>query len=76
MNNTVLSKNLKKLRLEKNLTQENVAATLGLNPQTVSRWECGVTLPDVLTLPEMVIREHFVAWTKALLLLLIKQAKI
>ncbi len=51
--NTVLSKNLKKLRLEKNLTQEKVAAALGVNPQTVSRWECGITLPDVLILPEI-----------------------
>ncbi len=43
--------NLKKYRLTKNLTQEQVADTLRINTQTVSRWECGTTLPDVLTLP-------------------------
>ncbi|MBR6521754.1 MAG: helix-turn-helix domain-containing protein [Oscillospiraceae bacterium] len=43
--------NLKKYRLAKGLTQEQVADTLHLNTQTVSRWECGTTLPDVLTLP-------------------------
>ena len=43
--------NLKKYRLAKGFTQEQVADTLHINTQTVSRWECGTTLPDVLTLP-------------------------
>ena len=30
---------------------EQVANHLNVNVQTVSRWECGTTLPDVLTLP-------------------------
>ena len=38
-------------RLSKNYTQEQVANNLNVNVQTVSRWECGTTLPDVLTLP-------------------------
>lgn len=46
-----LSENLKKFRLAKSMTQEQVAERLGVNSQTVSRWECGTTLPDVLTLP-------------------------
>jgi len=50
---TVLSENLKKFRTQKNLTQEQAAEQLSVNPQTVSRWECGTTLPDVLTLPEL-----------------------
>ena len=37
----------------KGLTQEQVANNLNVNTQTVSRWECGTTLPDVLTLPEL-----------------------
>lgn len=53
MNQTIFSENLKKYRIAKNYTQEQVAETLGVNTQTVSRWECGTTLPDVLTLPSL-----------------------
>lgn len=45
------SKNLRRLRLAKNLTQEQAAAALGVSAQSVSRWECGSTLPDVTVLP-------------------------
>ena len=48
---TEFAENLKKCRLAKGFTQEQVAERLLVNPQTVSRWECGTTLPDVLTLP-------------------------
>lgn len=51
--NTVFSNNLKKFRLLKNYTQEQVADILGVSSHTVSRWECGTTLPDVLLLPEV-----------------------
>lgn len=53
MNNTIFSENLKKFRIAKNYTQEQVAEILCVNTQTVSRWECGTTLPDVLTLPTL-----------------------
>lgn len=45
------SKNLRRLRLAKNLTQEQVAESLGVSAQSISRWECGTTLPDVTMLP-------------------------
>lgn len=48
-----LSTNLRKLRLEKGLTQEQAAAHLGVSAQSVSRWENSATLPDVLLLPEI-----------------------
>ena len=51
--NNIFSDKLKKFRLAKGLTQEQVAEKLNVNAQTVSRWECGTTLPDVLTLPEL-----------------------
>lgn len=51
MNTTVFSENLKKFRIAKNMTQEEVADILCVNAQTVSRWECATTLPDVMTLP-------------------------
>lgn len=47
----VFSKNLRRLRLAKNLTQEQAAAALGVSAQSISRWECGTTLPDVTMLP-------------------------
>ena len=49
----IFCENLKKFRLAKKLTQEQVAEKLCVNSQTVSRWECGTTLPDALTLPEI-----------------------
>ena len=45
---TVFSTNMKKYRVQSFLTQEQVAEKLKVNPQTVSRWECGTTMPDVL----------------------------
>lgn len=50
---TVFSKNLKRFRIAKNLTQEQAAEALGISTQTVSRWECNTTLPDVTILPKI-----------------------
>lgn len=49
----VFSMNLKKFRLQKNYTQEQVAEILGVSTQTISRWECNTTLPEVTLLPEI-----------------------
>ncbi len=49
----LLSQNLKRLRQEKSLTQEEAAEKLGVTPQTISRWERNTTLPDVMLLPEI-----------------------
>ncbi len=53
MNSTVFSENMKKFRLAKKYTQEEVSERLCVTAQSVSRWECGTTLPDVLLLPEI-----------------------
>lgn len=50
---TVFSKNLKRFRIAKNLTQEQAAEALGISAQTVSRWECNTTLPDATILPKI-----------------------
>lgn len=47
------SSNLRKLRLDKKLTQEQAAEQLGVSAQAVSRWETSTTLPDVMLLPEI-----------------------
>ena len=48
-----LSANLRRLRLAKNMTQEQAAQHLGVSAQSVSRWETAATMPDVLLLPEI-----------------------
>lgn len=51
--NSIFSDNLKKLRLQKKLTQEQAGEILGVGSQTISRWECNITYPDLLLLPEI-----------------------
>jgi len=46
-----LCENIKKLRLEKGLTQEELAEIFGVSAQAVSRWENGVCYPDMELLP-------------------------
>ena len=47
--------NLQYLRKKKGMTQEALAETLDVSRQTVSKWENGVTLPDIQLLPELSI---------------------
>lgn len=42
-----------KLRKEHNLTQKNIADALGIQPKTVSKWECGLGCPDISLWPEL-----------------------
>ena len=49
----VFCRNLKRFRIAKNMTQEQAAEALGVSTQTVSRWECSTTLPDVTVLPKL-----------------------
>ncbi len=51
--NENVSKNLRKLRLGKKLTQEQVAEKLGVSAQSVSRWETAASFPDIMLLPEI-----------------------
>lgn len=53
MDATVIANNLRKLRTEKKYTQDQVAQMLSVSPQSISRWECGTTLPEVTLLPEI-----------------------
>ena len=48
-----LSENLRKYRILKNLTQEDVAEFLGITPQSVSKWERGESYPDITLLPAL-----------------------
>ncbi len=48
-----LAENLRKLRLEKGLTQEQLSEKMGVSYQAVSRWETGSTYPDIEMLPAL-----------------------
>ena len=48
-----LSENLRLCRLEKGMTQEELAECLGVTPQSVSKWERGETYPDITLLPAL-----------------------
>lgn len=49
--NLEFSKNLKKLRRNKDLTQEDLAEKLSLSTQSISRYETGTAYPDIEMLP-------------------------
>ena len=48
-----LSENIKKYRMRKNLTQEELAELLGLTPQSISKWERAESYPDITLLPAL-----------------------
>lgn len=49
--NITLSENIRRLRTESTLTQEQLAEAVGVSPQAVSRWETGISYPDITLLP-------------------------
>ncbi len=42
-----IGKRIKELRKKKDLTQEQLADMLGITYKAVSKWECGMTTPDI-----------------------------
>ena len=48
-----LANKLKELRKAKTVSQEKLAEYLGVSYQAVSKWENGVTSPDILLLPDI-----------------------
>lgn len=45
---------IKEYRTLKNMTQEELGAALLVTPQAVSRWETGISYPDIAMIPEIV----------------------
>ncbi len=48
-----LNENIKKYRKEMGLTQEELAEAFGITIGAVSKWESGITIPDIMTLIEL-----------------------
>ena len=46
-----LGKKIRQLRFRAGMTQEQLAEKLGIGPQSVSKWENAVAMPDITTLP-------------------------
>ena len=55
--NIYFSENIKRLRKQRDLTQEALADFLGVSFQAVSKWERGESYPDIEMLPEIAV--HF-----------------
>ncbi|MBQ4090171.1 MAG: helix-turn-helix transcriptional regulator [Clostridia bacterium] len=53
IDNKAVGQAIAKLRQADNMTQQTLAACLNVSHQAVSKWEKGMTLPDVLTLLEL-----------------------
>lgn len=51
MMNLNIGSNLKRLRKERKLTQEDLAKFIGVSFQVISKWECGDSYPDITILP-------------------------
>ena len=47
------SDNIAKLRKERKITQEQLAEFVGVTKASVSKWETGQSMPDVLLLPQL-----------------------
>ena len=48
-----IGKRIALLRKEKGMTQEDLANTMGVSPQAVSKWENDQTCPDISALPKL-----------------------
>ena len=47
----VIAENIKKLRTEKGISQEMLSERMGVSVQAVSKWENGLSYPDISLLP-------------------------
>ena len=50
---TTLGQRIALLRKQKNLTQDALAAAMGVSAQAVSKWENDLSCPDIMILPQL-----------------------
>lgn len=51
--NLLIGENIRRLRRQRDLTQEEVAVHLGISPQSISKWERADGYPDITMLPSL-----------------------
>lgn len=51
--NENIKNNIQRLRKERNITQEVLAVALEISVQAISKWETGISLPDIMQLPRI-----------------------
>ncbi len=51
MNGMNIGETIRRLRRERNITQEELGEYLGISAKAVSQWECSRTMPDISQLP-------------------------
>ena len=51
--NLKIGEKIRTLRLQQKMTQEQLADRLGVSYQSISRWENGITYPDIEFLPSI-----------------------
>ena len=47
---------LKKIRLERNMTEYELAKLLNVSDRTISKWEHGISSPDIISLRNIVTK--------------------
>ena len=52
-----IANKIKQLRASAGLTQEQLANRLGISAQSISKWETGVTMPDITLLPALSVNQ-------------------
>ncbi len=53
MDNIQIGKLIRELRVEKSMTQRQIAEQLGITEQAISKWERGLGGPDISLLPAL-----------------------
>ena len=53
MNNANIANQIKQLRKQKGYTQEKLGEILNVSTQSISKWECASTYPDISLLPKI-----------------------
>lgn len=48
-----IGKQIKTMRLKRGITQDEMSQHFGITPQAISKWERGVTTPDISLLPDI-----------------------
>lgn len=49
----IIAKNIQKLRIEREMTQQQLAEVLNYSDKTISKWERGESLPDIIILKQL-----------------------